>query len=132
MDPKKPTPEELVQYKDNYSEDAFWDKVRMLAGKTGSKVIYYALVLYYTLSDPNTPMKYKTVIAGALGYFILPIDIIPDFLPFAGMADDWAALIAAVTYVVKAISPKHKEKAQEKVDAWFPGLHAKDDIEDLS
>jgi uncharacterized membrane protein YkvA (DUF1232 family) len=114
------TPEELVQYKDHYSEDAFWDKVKLLSGKAGSKLIYYALVLYYTLLDPKTPMKYKAIIAGALGYFILPVDLMPDFLPFAGLADDWAALIAAVSYVLSSINPENKAKAREKVEAWFP------------
>ncbi len=120
MKKKNMTPEELVQYQEHYSEDAFWDKVKLLAGKAGSKVIYYALVLYYTLMDPKTPLRYKTIIAGALGYFILPIDLMPDFLPFAGLADDWAALIAAVTYVTTAVTPENKEKAKEKVEVWFP------------
>ncbi len=120
MKKKNMTPEELVQYQEHFSEDAFWDKVKLLAGKAGSKVIYYALVLYYTLMDPKTPLRYKTIIAGALGYFILPIDLMPDFLPFAGLADDWAALIAAVTYVATAVTPENKEKAKEKVQAWFP------------
>ena len=124
------TPEELVKYQENYSEDAFWDKVKMLAGKAGSKLIYNALVLYYTLMDPHTPMRYKAIIAGALGYFILPVDLVPDFLPFAGLADDWAALIAAVSYVVSAITPENKAKAREKVEAWFP--LAKTEDEDVS
>ena len=120
MKKKNITPEELVQYQEHYSEDAFWDKVKLLAGKAGSKLIYHALVLYYTLMDPNTPMRYKAIIAGALGYFILPVDLMPDFLPFAGLADDWAALIDALSYVESAINPQNKAKAKEKVEAWFP------------
>ena len=92
------TPEELTKYQKHFSESDFWLKLRTLAKKAGVKVTYYALTLYYTLTDPNTPTKYKAVIAGALGYMILPLDLVPDFLPFAGLADDWAALIAAVTY----------------------------------
>lgn len=113
------TSKDLVKYKDHYSEKAFWDKVRRIASKAGAKVVYYALVLFYTLTDPATPLKYKTVIAGALGYLILPVDIIPDILPFAGLADDWAALIAAVSYVIGAISEENKEKAKVKVRSLF-------------
>lgn len=120
MTDKNLTSEDLVKYQDNYSEKAFWEKIRRIASKAGAKVVYYALVLFYTLADPKTPFKYKTVIAGALGYFILPVDLLPDFLPFAGLADDWAALIAAVSYVITAISEKHKEKAKTKVRALFP------------
>ena len=92
------TSKDLVKYKDHYSEKAFWDKIRRIASKAGAKVVYYALVLFYTLTDPDTPLKYKTVIAGALGYLILPVDVLPDILPFAGLADDWAALKGTHAY----------------------------------
>jgi uncharacterized membrane protein YkvA (DUF1232 family) len=113
------TPEELPKYQKHYSENDFWLKMGTLAKKAGVKVTYYALTLYYTLTDPNTPTKYKAVIAGALGYMILPLDLVPDFLPFAGLADDWAALIAAVTYVASAITPAIKARAREKTEEWF-------------
>ena len=117
---------DLPQYQGNYSENAFWDKLKRIAGKAGAKVVYYALVLFYTLADPSTPVKYKAVIAGALGYFILPLDVLPDFLPFAGLADDWAALIAAVSYVFSAITPENKRKALEKLRVWFPNADTAD------
>jgi uncharacterized membrane protein YkvA (DUF1232 family) len=117
---KNLTSGDLPQFQGNYSEDAFWAKLKKIASKAGVKVVYYALVLFYTLTDPDTPAKYKAVIAGALGYLILPLDVLPDFMPFAGLADDWAALIAAVSYVLSAISHRSKEKAREKLRAWFP------------
>lgn len=113
------TSKDLVKYEANYSEGAFWNKVKKIASRAGIKTVYYALVLYYTLADPSTPAKYKAVITGALGYFILPFDLLPDLLPFAGMADDWAALVAAVAYVTSAITPAIKEKARAKVNSWF-------------
>ncbi len=113
------TSKDLVKYEGNYSEAAFWEKVKKIASKAGVKTIYYALVLYYTLTDPSTPAKYKAVIMGALGYFILPFDLLPDLIPFAGLADDWAALVAAVAYVASAITPSIKEKARAKVTSWF-------------
>lgn len=113
------TSKDLIKYESNYSEGAFWNKVKKIASRAGVKTVYYALVLYYTLADPSTPAKYKAVITGALGYFILPFDLLPDLLPFAGMADDWAALVAAVAYVTSAITPAIKEKARAKVTSWF-------------
>ena len=120
------TSAELQKFEKNYSDQAFWDKLKKMASKAGAKVIYYALVLFYTLTDPATPAKYKAVIAGALGYFILPFDILPDFLPFAGLADDWAALIAAVSYVFTAITRQNKDKAREKLHSLFPNAGTED------
>lgn len=124
------TPQELPRFQENFSENAFWRKLKQMGRKAGTKVIYYALVLFYTLKDPATPTRYKAVIAGALGYFILPMDMLPDFLPFAGLADDWAALIAAVSYVFTAITPEIKERALAKLHAWFPNVD-KPDLGDL-
>ena len=120
------TPQELPRFQENFSENAFWRKLKQMGRKAGTKVIYYALVLFYTLKDPATPTRYKAVIAGALGYFILPMDMLPDFLPFAGMADDWAALVAAVAYVATAITPDTKAKARLKLQQWFPDAADKD------
>lgn len=120
MADKNLTSNDLPQYQGNYSESGFWEKLRKIASKAGAKVVYYALVLFYTLADDNTPAKYKAVIAGALGYMILPMDLLPDFIPFAGLADDWAALVAAVAYVSSAITPDVKARARAKLAQWFP------------
>ena len=111
--------EDLPAFQGEYNEDKLWKKVGKIAKKAGIKLIYYVLLLYYVLKDPSTPARYRMVIMGALGYFILPADVIPDLLPFAGMADDWAALIAAVSFVASAITPAIKEKAKAQLRAWF-------------
>ena len=126
MADKNLTSKDLLKYECNYSEQAFWDKLKKIASKAGAKVVYYALVLFYTLVDPKTPVKYKAIIAGALGYFILPFDLLPDFLPFAGLADDWAALIAAVSYVFTSITQENKDKAREKLHSLFPKAGSED------
>ena len=126
MSNKNLTSGDLPKYQGNYSEEAFWEKLKKIASKAGAKVVYYALVLFYTLTDPATPVKYKAVIAGALGYLILPLDLLPDFLPFAGLADDWAALIAAVSYVLSSISQENKDKARVKLKEWFPNARPED------
>ena len=123
--------ENLPRFQRYYSADSFWKKIQRLVKKTGAKTVYYALVLYYTLMDPATPYKYKAVIAGALGYLILPADIVPDFLPAMGMADDWGALLAAVMYVITAITPEIKNKAQQQLGQWFSSV-SKEDLGDLA
>ena len=117
---KMEKPDNIEQYQGNYSESGFWNKVKKVAGKAGAKVIYVALFLYYELTDPNVSPKEKAIIIGALGYFILPLDLIPDAIPIAGFTDDLAALMAAYSYVKVHLTPEVKLRAQAKLREWFP------------
>ncbi len=106
-------------YQQHYDENDFWEKLRRFARKAGIKVSYAALLLYYVLKSPMTSSKDRAKIIGALGYFILPIDLIPDFIPVAGYTDDLAALVWGVYCVIKSITPEVKEQAAEKLHEWF-------------
>ena len=103
----------------NYSDDAFWAKVKRFAKKAGAKVIYFALLLYYALSSPKTPKWAKTVIISALAYFVCPIDLIPDTIPIVGFTDDLAALAAAYKAVKVCVTPEVVAKAKAKAHEWF-------------
>ncbi len=118
------TPDYIERYQKNYSEEEFWAKVKKVARKAGAKVIYIALILYYELADEKVSLKEKGIILGALGYFILPIDLIPDFLPIAGYTDDLAALVAAFAYVRSHLTPEVTMRAQTKLREWFGDLDA--------
>ena len=113
------TSDNLPKYGKHFSEQKFWKKIGRVAKKAGVKLVYYALVLYYVLMSPDTPRKYKTVIIGALGYLILPVDLIPDFLPVAGYADDFAALMAAYGMIKACVTPEIKLQATAKCREWF-------------
>ncbi len=112
-------PKDIQQYQEHYSESGLWDKIAKVAMKAGTKVIYAALLLYYVLKDENTPKQHKTIIVGALGYFILPLDLIPDITPLVGFTDDAAALIACVKAVWECVTPNIKRQAIEKMCQWF-------------
>ena len=116
---KKLEPENIERYGKHYDENRLWNKLGTVARRAGSKVVYPVLLLYYVLQDKKTPMKHKAVILGALGYFILPIDLIPDFIPVAGYADDVAALTACIKTVVDNITPSIKKRAVQKLTDWF-------------
>lgn len=113
------SPDNLEQYSDLFSDAKFWKKVRSVAKRAGIKVIYAALELYYAMQDASMTKKDRLVILGALGYFILPIDLIPDFIPVAGFTDDLAALALALLKVAKCITPDVKARAQAKLHQWF-------------
>ncbi|OWA34304.1 hypothetical protein B9G55_18485 [Saccharibacillus sp. O16] len=106
-------------YGNEYSEESFWEKIKKFGKNAGVKVVYAALLLFYTLKDANVPPWAKSVIIGALAYFIAPIDLIPDFIPVAGYTDDFGTLIAAVAVVAKHIDDKSRAKARAKLVSWF-------------
>lgn len=103
----------------NYSDENFWEKLKNFAVKAGSEIVEKALWLYYAAQDPATPGWAKTVIYGALGYFILPVDAIPDFIAGVGFSDDLGALAAAVATVAAYINDDVKAKAAKKMKDWF-------------
>lgn len=114
--------EALEQMKESgqyYSDDKFWDKLKKFAKKAGSSVVYAVLLLYYTLQKPEVPKKTKAVIIGALGYFILPVDLMPDMLMGIGFTDDLGALGIALLQVAMYIDDDIKMKARMKLADWF-------------
>jgi uncharacterized membrane protein YkvA (DUF1232 family) len=102
-----------------YSEEGFWDKVKKYAKVAGEGVLEPALKLYYAAQDPSTPTWAKGVIFGALGYFISPIDAIPDLTPVVGYADDLGVLVAAVATVAAHIKEEHVKRARDTLRNWF-------------
>jgi uncharacterized membrane protein YkvA (DUF1232 family) len=105
--------------KNNYSESSFWLKLKRFAKKAGIKVVYTALLLYYVLQSPNVPIKAKAIIVGALGYFISPIDIIPDIVLGVGYTDDFSVLVGALVSVAMYVDKDVKQKAHTKIIEWF-------------
>ena len=110
--------DDLLKYQENYSEDKLWDKMKKFAKKLGGKSIYYVLVLYYVLQSKDVSLQKKALILGALGYFILPIDLIPDVIPAMGFVDDGAALALAFKAVKDSVTPEIEAKAKEQLGDW--------------
>ena len=104
------------QYNRHYDEDSFWKKLKHLASNVGSKVLYPALQLYYLLQAKNVPVKAQTLIVGALGYLILPVDMVPDFIPALGFTDDLSALMVALRTLNKYLTPEINQKAKEQTN----------------
>ena len=125
-----PVPADLSKYESEFSFDNLMNKIKESAKKAGLKAIYMALLLYYALESPTISTVDKAIIYGALGYFICPIDIIPDILPFIGLTDDIAVLAWAFSRVKRNVTDMTREKAKTKLKIWF-GNYDESEIDDL-
>ncbi len=106
-------------YSKEYSEKGFWAKLGRFAKIAGREVVEKALCLFYAAQRPETPIWAKSIIYSALGYFILPLDAIPDITPLVGYSDDLGVLAVALATVTAYINPAVKEQAHRKVREWF-------------
>ena len=110
---------DFMSYKDKFSANGFVEKISRIAKRAGAKLVYVALVLYYTLQSDKVSVKDKAVIIGALGYLISPLDLIPDAFPIAGLTDDLTVLLYVVKKVWGDVSDDVKDKAKSKLSQWF-------------
>ena len=93
--------------------DNFWTKTRQTLGKV--PFTEEAVAAFYCATDAATPMTVRATLFGALAYFVLPFDIIPDFLVGLGYTDDAAVLLAAYTTCKTHLTEGHRAKAR----AWL-------------
>lgn len=110
---------DLQKYKDKFSQQNFIEKIQRIAKRAGAKLVYIALILYYLMQSDKVSLKDKAIIIGALGYLISPIDVVPDAIPIAGLADDLTVLLYALGKVWSQVDENLKDKAKEKLSKWF-------------
>lgn len=115
---------------DHYSDKKFWNKVMKYGKRAGKKTVYYSLLLYYTAKSPAVPKSSKMIIVGALSYLIFPVDLIPDFIPVVGLADDATVIATAVYKVVSHIDDTIKLSAKTKMNRLFGEDINNEDIDD--
>ena len=113
---------EIQRYGTYFSEKSFWKKIERVAKKVGATVLRPVFTLYYMLQDEKVPLQHKAYIIGALGYFILPFDLIPEsVLPIIGFTDD----VAGVAFLFKKgegrITPGMRGKTDQKKMELFSG-----------
>lgn len=100
-------------FADFYSDGSLMSKLKKSVLKVGRKAIKKILTLYYVLLDHDTPKKAKMTIIGTLGYYIFPLDAVPDFIPLAGYTDDMAVLTLAFITVFFHIKQVHRDQAEQ-------------------
>ena len=110
---------DFMSYANKFSQSGFVEKISRIAKRAGAKLVYAALILFYTLQSDRISMKNKALIIGALGYMISPLDVVPDAIPIVGLSDDLAVLLYVLKTVWTDVDPSIKDCAKEKLSKWF-------------
>ena len=119
---------DFMSYANKFSQSDFVEKISRIAKRAGAKLVYAALILYYTLQSDKVSTANKALIIGALGYMISPLDVIPDAVPIVGLTDDLAVLLYVLKKVWGDVAPEIQEKAKQRLSKWFD----EDEIEEAN
>ncbi|MFM2654534.1 YkvA family protein [Vibrio owensii] len=98
-------------------EKTFWRKMKNSVKKAGEEIAVMGIKSWLAMADSNTSVRHKAILGGALAYFVLPTDMVPDVLAGVGFTDDMAALTLAANSVGNAITDEHEEQAREKLSS---------------
>ena len=109
----------LNLYEKYFSESELWQKIGKYGKSIGATVLYPVFLLFNLLKSGDINMKEKAMIIGTLGYFILPLDLLPDAIAGMGFADDVAALTATVTALASCITEDIQKEAKEQLRKIF-------------
>jgi len=112
-----------TNYSKYFSESKLLRKLHRSAEKLGIKLLFYVFILYFLVSDKDIPLKTRLVFMAALGYFILPMDLISDLLPGLGFTDDLTFILYALSTGSEYITEEIKEKAKTKINNMFNREH---------
>lgn len=107
------------KYKSSYTEDNLQTKLKKYGKKIGVNTTYYILLLYQMIVSNTVSIADKAIIIAALGYFISPLDIIPDIIIGTGFIDDVSVMLIALRQVIKNITPEIKQQAKEQLGKMF-------------
>ena len=118
---------DFMSYANKFSQTDFVEKIARIAKRAGAKLVYAALILYYTLQSDKISATNKAMIIGALGYMISPLDVVPDAIPIAGLTDDLTVLLFVLRKVWTDVDPDIQEKAKQRLAKWFDD----DEIEEI-
>lgn len=107
-----------------FSEESLRDKLARFGRAAGREVVEKVLWLWFASRRPDVPAWARTTIYGALAYFVLPLDAIPDLLPFAGYTDDLGVLAWALVTIARYVDDDVKRRTAEVLSRLFPAASA--------
>ncbi len=104
----------VPSYSEEMVREGFWPKLARVLSRV--PFAEDAIAAYYCAFDPATPVKVKGIVLAALAYFILPIDVLPDFIVGLGFTDDMAVLFTAINLIRSHMTPAHRDKARAALE----------------
>ena len=110
-------------YMHQFSPARFWKKLVRVTKKLGIKAVYSCLLLFYAYRRKETPSWAKNIVIGTLGYFLSPIDLIPDVTPIVGYTDDIGVLSFGLITIAAYIDEDVRGKARNRLTKWFKGYN---------
>lgn len=104
--------DELAKHGRHYSEAGFKRKVARMPRRAGRMVLERAILLYVIMTDREVPMWARALIIGALGYFVWPLDAVPDAIPVLGYMDDAAVMGLVLSQVGRFVTQAMRERVE--------------------
>jgi len=105
----------LKVYEKYFSESNLWEKIGKVGKTIGATILYPVLLLFNLFKSNDVNLKEKTMIIGTLGYFILPVDLLPDALVGVGYTDDIAALTATLTALASCLNADMQSASKQQL-----------------
>lgn len=110
---------ESNKYRKYFSKQKLAEKINSSFGSLGQKIVYSVLLMYNAYKHADTPSWAKNIIIGALGYFLSPIDAIPDLSPFLGYTDDLGILSFGLVTIACYINDEVRSSAEIQLKKFF-------------
>ncbi len=123
--------DKLSGYEKYYDENNFLTKLKKLVFRLGEEVVIHVLMLWFLLLSGKVPIKTRLLIMAALGYLVMPADLVSDFIPALGFTDDVAFLTYAFNQTSRYMDESIRRKAVEKLQRWMTPGEKNQDAENL-
>ncbi len=123
--------DKLSDYEKYYDENNFLTKLKKLIFKLSEDVVVHVLMLWFLLISGKVPIKTRLLIVAALGYLVMPADLVSDFIPALGFTDDVAFLTYTFNQTSRYMDESIRKKAVEKLHRWMTPGQKKQDAENL-
>ena len=119
---------DFMKYANKFSQSDFVDKIARIAKRAGAKLVYAALILYYTLQSDKVSTANKAMLIGDLGYMISALDVIDVAIPLEGLTDNLALFLFVLKKVWVDVDPEIQQKAKNRLSKWFD----EDEIDEIN
>lgn len=114
------------KYVSVFSENRMWKKIKKYAHLAGLKTVYSALLLFYAYKRKETPLWARNIIFGTLGYFLSPIDLLPDLTPIIGYTDDIGVLSFGLVTIACYVNDDVRIQSRKRLRKWFGAYDLKE------